>query len=780
MDTPLLARLRDIEQRLTRIESIVLPAAEPPPLPPVALTGGDAAPALIGALEPIGDEEPTPATTSADEQTPAARPFVLPQRPSVPSKPPMTRQRWEQLIGTRILPIVGAVAALVGVSLFLKLAYDMGWFHFPPMWRCILGFAAGGLAVAAGEWIRRRLGALASAPVSGLGLATMFAAVVAARLLYQLVPSAAALVALLAVSALGVGVASLARVRAVAVLSLLGASAAPFLLDVPEPEPAFMPIYLSMLLIAGVALAVRFPSLFNFMRTLSTALTALIGTLVALAQGHDHPLITGVFLTFVWLVHHAAQVWQCIQRDRTGNVLPRKTGITIGHAIVMTTWWAWLTGFVWNHSVLVGGLNGSAWHVTALGCCATLAGALVLAGHLRAMVDTPETHVERYGAGLTLEAGGLLFATLALAMSGWTETFAWACIGVVAALAAIWVEARRLLLYGAAALLVATVRLVTIDSALATAPNASVIATFGSALGLVFTRWMLLTWGVAAMWIVAAECARHLANTPPAQGAPPSDARAGGLRSLGVRGLGIAMLTAGAGLIGASFLHSDASTTSLIVVWLILAAVLAMTRRWIAALVPQGIATAGMLVPTFAWAAAFPLGGWFKSQAPLLLHPGLWTLAAVFAAGFIVLREILAGMAREVVSRSERRAVTIAFASCALLLTLIATSLEVARIAGMFTDDQTAQAASLSVWWGLFATALIVIGMAQRLAALRWAGLVLMGAALCKLVFYDLREITPVWRIVSFIAVGGLMLAVGLWYSSRGRRLFADANATPP
>lgn len=914
METELSTRLESIERRLTELEARV-GAGNLAAAPDEASTMPASAPMVeaVPVLEAEVEHVPMAALSGEVDATEIVKACAEPKSdrwhkrapiPKSAARSRMTREQWEKLVGTRILPIAGAVAALLGVAFFLKLGYDMGWLRFPPMWRCVLGFGVGAALVAAGEWVRRKLGALASAPVSALGLASMFAAVVAARLLYELIPPAVSLGVLVLVSALGVGVAFRARVRTVAVLSFLGAYASPFLLAVPEPEPVFMPVYLSMLLIAGVALSVRFPKLFGFMRTMNTALTALVGTLVALAQGHDHPVMIAAFLTFVWAVHHAAQAWHCTQRDRGEAVPARKTAITVGHAIVMTTWWAWLAGFVWSGGAGLGGFAGQAWHVTALGCCATLAGALVLAGHLRALVDVPETHAERYGAGLVLEAGGLLFATIALAMSGWTETLAWAGVGVVAVLAAKWIDARRLLLYGAAALGVATVRLIAVDSALAAVPNASIIATMGSALGLVFTRWMLLAWGVGGMWIVGAECARRMVGSSGKRGEPLPSAR--GLRAMGVRGLGIAMLAAGAGLIGAAFVHAQASMTSIIVAWLVLAAVLATTRRWIGALRPEGVAAAGMLAPACAWIVTFPFNGWIESGAPLLLHPGLLTSVAMVAAGSVVLRQLVAGMRAEAAdapgrrpvvwvyfvlglllmlaatslevwraapaisasasartaslaiwwsvfagglallrrfigslfpdrfavgilagavcmwvvafgnlnwldattpmlmhpgllvlvamlasgvavlrsvrqgievgeARSQaRRGVTAAFAGCGLVLMLIASSLEVARVAGMFTDDQTAQAASLSVWCGVFATTLIALGMRKRLASLRWAGLVLMGAALCKLVLYDLREITPVWRIVSFMGVGGLMLAVGVWYTSRGKRLFAE------
>lgn len=919
MESQVLERLEAIERRLARLETAVFPIPEllQPESAAARSAPGDAAQPCLSVDQPpdmptdaLGPSE-QPATTPS-VQVEIAPPskvaqFVETARPSPappvgkrapapprPARPPMDRERLERLIGSRVIPIVGAIAALVGVSLFLKLGYDLGWFDFPPAWRCIFGFGAGAALVGVGEVVRRKLGSLASAPVSALGLACMFAAVVAAHLLYALVAPSLALTLLFVVSALGVGVALRARVRTVAVLSFLGAYAAPFLLDVPEPEPIFMPVYLSILMVAGIALSMRYEKLFGFMRTMNTAASALMGTLITLVAGQQHPIIHVGFLTFVWALHHATLALLCVQRDRTEAVSRQKTFGSIAGAIVMSVWWAWLGAYTWSIGTLPGSFIGQTWHVTGFGCVATLAGGLILAGHLRAMLDTPRTHAERFGAGLTLEAGGLLFATIALALSGWTETLAWTGVGVAAALAARWLKARSLLLYAAAALIFATARVLLWDHWAMTVPGVGTLLTaMGTGLGLVFSRWMLLAVALSAGWFIAAECGRRMWRD--------HESESGGRLDAAFRGLSVAMGYAGVIVLGVAFAHPEVDPISLAIVWAVIpagfamlhritpellperlspflltapvcvwifrfantdwidssspmvlhpgllvltvllaaggivlrcllaslrsqerassarrlaiwpffviallltfgatslevtrmahgvtqslsaqaawlavwwscfAAALSAPRRFIPMLFPERFATGILAGGTGAWLFAFANFGWFSSSWPMVLHPGLLVLTGLLASGFVVWRRLQAGVSESSYAADARRAVTAVFFAVAFLLTLAATSLEVARIAQTLTDDPTARAASVSIWWGVFAAALITFGMLRSVFAFRSVGLALLAAALGKVVIYDLGEISPAWRIASFVAVGGLMLVIGVWYTSRGR-----------
>ena len=58
----------------------------------------------------------------------------------------------------------------------------------------------------------------------------------------------------------------------------------------------------------------------------------------------------------------------------------------------------------------------------------------------------------------------------------------------------------------------------------------------------------------------------------------------------------------------------------------------------------------------------------------------------------------------------------------------------------------------------------IVIGFRRDLAPLRYAALSLLGVTLLKILVIDMADVKAVWRILSFIAVGGLLLGVSYLY----------------
>lgn len=81
-----------------------------------------------------------------------------------------------------------------------------------------------------------------------------------------------------------------------------------------------------------------------------------------------------------------------------------------------------------------------------------------------------------------------------------------------------------------------------------------------------------------------------------------------------------------------------------------------------------------------------------------------------------------------------------------------------------------AQQLSLSILWTIYATGLIVIGMARRVALLRWQALTLFGIVVAKVFLFDLSELSRFYRILSFLILGVLLLAVSFLYQRRSTR----------
>jgi uncharacterized membrane protein len=80
-------------------------------------------------------------------------------------------------------------------------------------------------------------------------------------------------------------------------------------------------------------------------------------------------------------------------------------------------------------------------------------------------------------------------------------------------------------------------------------------------------------------------------------------------------------------------------------------------------------------------------------------------------------------------------------------------------LADQLSSGQQGQAL-VSAFWALIAFASIIVGLRRQIKELRIAGLVLLMVAIGKIVFIDLANLDAAYRTISFIAVGGVLLAV--------------------
>ena len=81
--------------------------------------------------------------------------------------------------------------------------------------------------------------------------------------------------------------------------------------------------------------------------------------------------------------------------------------------------------------------------------------------------------------------------------------------------------------------------------------------------------------------------------------------------------------------------------------------------------------------------------------------------------------------------------------------------------------SQSAQVA-LSMFWGIVALVAIVIGLVGDVRELRYGGLALLGLSVAKVFAYDLSELDSLYRVLSFIVVG-IVLLVGAYAYQRVR-----------
>jgi uncharacterized membrane protein len=79
----------------------------------------------------------------------------------------------------------------------------------------------------------------------------------------------------------------------------------------------------------------------------------------------------------------------------------------------------------------------------------------------------------------------------------------------------------------------------------------------------------------------------------------------------------------------------------------------------------------------------------------------------------------------------------------------------------------------LSVWWALYGVMLVMIGFMRDIAPSRYVGLGLLAVTIAKAFIVDLTMVDQVWRVVSFIALGLLLIATSVAYALLAPRLLA-------
>ena len=72
-----------------------------------------------------------------------------------------------------------------------------------------------------------------------------------------------------------------------------------------------------------------------------------------------------------------------------------------------------------------------------------------------------------------------------------------------------------------------------------------------------------------------------------------------------------------------------------------------------------------------------------------------------------------------------------------------------------------------SALWMLYGAALMIVGFRRRAPFLRWLSLGLLAITVGKVFLYDLSALQRIYRILSFIGLGVLLLAISFAYQKK-------------
>ena len=237
--------VRDLAQRVERLErkmNVPLPVSEAP--------------------QTLAPQAPQPVATTP----PTPELFDRPLMPSASQSADL-----ESRIGSHWLNRIGITAVLIGVSYFLKYAFDNNWIG--PAGRVTIGLLAGLGVVVWSERFRTHGYRVFSYSLKALGIGVMYLSLWAAFHIYSLIPSIVAFIAMLIVTASTALLAISQDAEILAAFALAGGFITPLLLSTGENKEFQLFSYVTLLDVAAVLIVARKP----WRRLLALAY---IGTLV--------------------------------------------------------------------------------------------------------------------------------------------------------------------------------------------------------------------------------------------------------------------------------------------------------------------------------------------------------------------------------------------------------------------------------------------------------------------------------------------------------------------
>jgi uncharacterized membrane protein len=97
----------------------------------------------------------------------------------------------------------------------------------------------------------------------------------------------------------------------------------------------------------------------------------------------------------------------------------------------------------------------------------------------------------------------------------------------------------------------------------------------------------------------------------------------------------------------------------------------------------------------------------------------------------------------------------------------------------VITDDENAIQLSLSSVWIAYGIIIMILGFMRRSRPMRIGSIILLGVSILKVFLYDLRFLEQPYRIVSFIALGVILLLASYLYQRYKHIILEGASSEP-
>jgi uncharacterized membrane protein len=735
------ARVFQLEREVAALRGVSPPvtAAVPEPaLTPPMASGFDSA----ATAAPNPPEAASTATAAAGSASTFASPRSAREERSLESR-----------VGSQWFNRIGIIAMLIGVAWFLKFAFDNHWVG--PAGRVLIGLLSGAALIAWSERFRGKGYAAFSYSLKAVGSGVLYLSLWAAFSLYHLIPPGVAFAGMVLVTAFNAFIAWRQSAELLAVYAIVGAFSTPLLLSTGRNEEVFLFSYLLMMNAATMALLV----LKGWNRLL---VLSFLGT-VAFYWGWYWQfylpaafVTTTIFLSFFVLLFAAATILARQKRVHAEQDDAARVLVSLANAAF---------GFLGFYAML--SHNGSGRN-TALAWCSVGFGAFYLA--VRKWMERTPIAGSRLASLSDVQLSiAIVFLTLAvpLAVHGHWVTVGWMAEGAVLVWVATRLRTRLMQVLAAGALSLGLISL-------------AMDATIGQTRVLWNTRLLSFIVSIVAI-MVATALARGEAKREGAATAgnwellaqigaviahalvivavlleihtywwsgPPPAANMPDLRTPGsLLGSAIWLMAASGGVVWASARRASTVQRTMVqqiegVCWF----VSGLLVLFIGTFYPQQLVIWNLRFAGFA--VAFASIVWAGRQVHgesagrwAQLHIGASVLATVLA---------LTAICFEIST----------FWSTRPLLAAPGSVLYGSQLSGR----QMAERFSYSAWFLIAGAALLAVGFRRRSALLRWQGLVILAVTIFKVFLLDTSTLSQGYRIISFLALGALLLGVSFAY----------------
>lgn len=378
----------------------------------------------------VGEPDITrmPQTEPVSAVVPPSPPVVPLSPPPVVAPPPTVRPganrevSLESRIGSQWLNRIGIVATLIGISYFLKYAFESNWIG--PAGRVAIGLLGGALMIAWSEPFRSRGHKAFSYSLKAVGVGALYLSLWAAYQVYHLVPSAVAFVAMVLVTAFTATLALRQDAQILAAFALLGGFLTPVLVSTGQNRPIELFSYVALLDVATLVMVRVKP----WRRLLLAAYAGTLFLYIGWYAAYYRPEALGTALAIVTLLFVIFHVAPLIA-DATGANGDKAPNTLIALSILNAG-----TYFLQLYVLLEGSHRG------ALAWIAVVLAALYLGASREIQRRFPATASGRYVLQLIYVALAIGFATVAIPLK--LETH-WITLGWLAESAVLfWVGFR--------------------------------------------------------------------------------------------------------------------------------------------------------------------------------------------------------------------------------------------------------------------------------------------------------------------------------------------------